>query len=30
LSGELCIVAALLVLRIGRGAARDDLATATT
>jgi predicted MFS family arabinose efflux permease len=29
LSGGLCIVAALLVLRIGRGAARDGLATAT-
>ncbi|HWE74997.1 MAG TPA: MFS transporter [Stellaceae bacterium] len=30
LSGGLCIVAALLVLRIGRGTARDGLATATT
>jgi MFS family permease len=30
LSGGLCIVAALLVLRIGRGAARDGLATATS
>jgi MFS family permease len=30
LSGGLCIIAALLVLRIGRDTERDDLATATT